>query len=141
MRFKRLKRRTSLERIQSDVALKIPLIDVMFNLLFFFLLTSNLVLQPGIKVNLPKAISSEVIRSENLIITLTGQDLLFLNDSPLTVQDLIPVIRQAAQNNKIVLLRADTNASLGRVVEIWDMCRESGIPQINIATNEKKGNL
>ena len=136
MRFTRLKRRTEIKKGQLDIA---PLIDVMFLLLIFFMLTSNFVVQPGIKVSLPKAISSEVIRSENLIVTLTGQDLLFLNDEPVTVQQLIPQIRQAAQENKTVLLKADTNASLGRIVEIWDMCREAGIPQINIATNQKVG--
>ena len=138
MRFKRLKRRTEIKKGTIDMA---PLIDVVFQLLIFFMLTSNFVLQPGIKVNLPKAISSEVIRSENLVVTLSGQDLLFLNDQPTTIQQLVPQIRQAAQDNKTVLLRADTSASLGRVVEIWDLCRESGIPQINIATNQKIGDL
>jgi len=138
MRFSRLKRRTEIKKGYIDMA---PLIDVVFQLLIFFMLTSNFVLQPGIKVNLPKAISSEVIRSENLVVTLSGQDLLFLNDQPTTIQLLVPQIRQAAQDNKTVLLRADTSASLGRVVEIWDLCRESGIPQINIATNQKIGDL
>ncbi len=136
MRFKRLKRRTEIKKGTIDMA---PLIDVVFQLLIFFMLTSNFVLQPGIKVSLPKAISSEVIRSENLIVTLSGQDLLFLNDQPTTIQQLMPQIRQAAQDNKTVLLRADTSSSLGRVVEIWDLCREFGIPQINIATNQKTG--
>ena len=139
MRFSsRLKRRSSIEKGQLDMA---PLIDVVFQLLIFFMLTSNFVLQPGIKVSLPKAISSEVIRSENLVVTLSGQDLLFLNDQPTTILQLVPEIRQAAQDNKTVLLRADASASLGRVVEIWDLCRESGIPQINIATNQKTGDL
>ena len=136
MRFERLKRRTEIKKGQLDIA---PLIDVMFLLLIFFMLTSNFVVQPGIKVNLPKAISSEVIRSENLIVTLTGQDLLFLNNQPITVRELVPQIQQAAQDNKTVLLKADTNASLGRIVEIWDMCRQYNIPQINIATNQKSG--
>ena len=136
MRFERLKRRTEIKKGQLDIA---PLVDVMFLLLIFFMLTSNFVVQPGIRVSLPKAVSSEVIRSENLVVTLTGQDLLFLNDQPITIQDLIPQIRQAALDNKTVLLKADTSASLGRVVEIWDMCRESGVPQINIATNQKVG--
>ena len=134
MRFERLKRRTEIKKGQLDIA---PLVDVMFLLLIFFMITSNFIVQPGIKVSLPKAISSEVIRSENLVVTLTGQDLLFLNDQPITVQDLLPQIRQAALDNKTVLLKADTSASLGRVVEIWDMCREAGVPQINIATNQK----
>ena len=137
MRFKRLKRRTSLQKGYLDVAMKIPLIDVMFNLLIFFMLTSNFVVQSGIKVHLPKAISSEVVRSENLVVTLTGQDLLFLNDQPVTINVLTDKIREAAQENKTLLLNADTHASLGRVVEIWDLCRQFGLPQINIATNQK----
>lgn len=138
MRFKRLKRRTEIKKGQLDMA---PLIDVVFQLLIFFMLTSNFVLQPGIKVSLPKAISSEVIRSENLVVTLTGQDLLFLNGEPITINDLTPRIREAAQENKTVLLKADTQASLGRVVEIWDLCRDQGVSQINIATNQKIGEL
>ena len=134
MRFERLKRRTEIKKGQLDIA---PLIDVVFLLLIFFMLTSNFVVQPGIKVSLPKAVSSEVIRRENLVVTLTGQDLMFLNDQPVTVQDLEPQIRQAAQDNKTVLLKADAGASLGRVVEIWDLCRQAGVPQINIATNQK----
>ena len=136
MRFKRLKRRTEIKKGQLDIA---PLIDVVFLLLIFFMLTSNYVLQPGIRVSLPKAISSEVINSENLVVTVTGQDLIFLNDQPVSIQDLKPQIRQAAQDSKTVLLKADTGSSLGRVVEIWDMCRDMGVPQINIATNQKIG--
>src|SRR5438128_4587003 len=103
MRFKRLKRRTSIVKGQLDMA---PLIDVMFNLLIFFMLTSNFVVQSGIKVHLPKAISSEVIRSENLVVTLTGQDLLFLNDQPITIDALSAKIREAAAGNRTLLLKA-----------------------------------
>ena len=134
MRFKRLARRTEIKKGQLDIA---PLIDVVFLLLIFFMLTSNFVLQPGIKVSLPKAVTGETLASENLAITLTGQDLLYVNDKPATIQQLIPQIRDAAVQKKQVLLRSDSRASLGRVVEIWDLCREAGVAQINIATNQK----
>ena len=134
MRFNRLKRRTQVEKGQLDMA---PMIDVVFLLLIFFMLTSNFVIQPGIKVSLPRAITSEVMSSENLVVTLTGQDLLFLNDKPITVNELVTQLKNAASENKSLLLRSDTSASLGRVVEIWDLCRELGISQINIATNQK----
>ncbi len=136
MRFKRLKRRTEIKKGQLDIA---PMIDIVFLLLIFFMLTSNFVFQPGIKVKLPKAVTSEVINSENVIITITGQDLLFLNERPITINDLMAELKEAARQNKSLLLKSDTSASLGRVVEIWDLCRELGIPQINIATNQKTG--
>lgn len=136
MRFIRLKRRTEIKKGQLDIA---PLVDVVFLLLIFFMLTSNFVLSTGVKVNLPKAITSEVVNHENIVVTVTGQDLLFLNEKPIELGDLIPQLRAAAKRNKFLLLKADTNASLGRVVEIWDLCRELGIAQINIATNQKQG--
>jgi len=117
--------------------MKVPLIDVMFNLLIFFMLTSNFVIQPGIKVHLPRAITSEVMSGENFVVTLTGQDLIFLNDKPITISELMAQLKEAASTNKSLLLKADTSASLGRVVEIWDLCRELGVSQINIATNQK----
>ena len=132
----RLKRRTEIKKGQLDIA---PLIDVVFLLLIFFMLTSNFVIQPGIKVSLPKAVTSEVLSSRNLLITLTGQDLLFLNEKPITVADLTTEIKIAAEENKTVLLKADSSSSLGRVVEIWDLCRDAGVSQINIATNQKAG--
>ncbi|MBI3252055.1 MAG: biopolymer transporter ExbD [Candidatus Omnitrophica bacterium] len=136
MRFKRLKRRTEIKKGQLDIA---PLIDVVFQLLIFFMLTSNFVFQPGIRVSLPRAVTSEVISSENLVVTVTGQDLLFLNDTPITVNELAMKLKEASDQNKSLLLKADTGASLGRVVEIWDLCRQEGIAQINIATNTKAG--
>lgn len=114
-----------------------PMIDVVFLLLIFFMLTSNFVFQPGIRVNLPKAVTSEVIASEQFVVTLTGQDLLFLNESPITIQELTEKLRSVAAHNGSLLLKADSSASLGRVVEIWDLCRDLGIPQINIASGQK----
>lgn len=140
MRFKRLKRRTSIVKGQLDIA---PMIDVMFNLLLFFMLTSNFVIQSGIKVSLPKAITSEALGggAENVVVSVTGQDLLFLDDKPVSINELMAQLKEAARRDKAVLLRADTKTSLGRVVEIWDLCREYGIPQINIATNEKAASI
>ena len=134
MKFSKLKRRTEVRKGQLDIA---PLIDVVFQLLIFFMLTSNFVIQPGIKVHLPKAITSEVMSGENFVVTLTGQDLLFLNEKPITINELVAKLKEAASSDKSLLLKADTSASLGRVVEIWDLCRELGVSQINIATNQK----
>src|SRR3990167_1866594 len=102
MRFERLKRRTSIRKGQLDIA---PLIDVVFLLLIFFMLTSNFVFQPGIKVSLPKAITSEVISSENIVVTVTGQDLLFLNEKPITIHDLTQRLKENTGEQKPLLLK------------------------------------
>jgi biopolymer transport protein ExbD len=119
---------------QIDIA---PLIDVVFQLLIFFMLTSSFIMQPGIKINLPKAVTSEVVKYENIEIIVSGENVTYFNSKVVTTTELNKLLKQAAKRDQSVLIKADRRASLGRVVEIWDMCRDSGIAQINIATNQE----
>jgi len=130
------KRRIELEHglRQIDIA---PLIDIVFQLLIFFMLTSSFVMQPGIKVNLPKAVTSEVVKYENIELVVSSENIVYLNGKVTTNAELKTLLKQAAGRNQPVLIKADRRAALGRVVEIWDMARDFGITQINIATNQE----
>lgn len=132
MRFKgRMELEHGLKQI--DIA---PLIDIVFQLLIFFMLTSTFVMQPGIKVNLPKVVTSEVVKYENIEILVTSENVAYLNGRVATANELKSVLKSAAGNKQAVLIKADKRASLGRVVDIWDMARDLGVIQINIATNQ-----
>lgn len=132
----RFKRHMELEHglRQIDIA---PLIDMVFQLLIFFMLTSTFVMQPGIEVNLPQAITSEVVRYENVEIVVSSENVTYLNGRVVTMQELKAFLKQVAKRKQSILIKSDRRASLGRVVEIWDMCRDLGIAQINIATNQE----
>jgi len=131
----KLKRRTFLEKGNLDIA---PLIDVIFLLLVFFMLTSSFIFQPGIKINLPKALTSEVIQRENLIIVIREDNALYINERMIDRDELSSRLKIAAGESKPILIKADRKASLGRVVEIWDLCRVEGVQKINIATTQKR---
>jgi len=131
----KLKRRIFLEKGRLDIA---PLIDVIFLLLIFFMLTSSFIFQPGIKINLPQAITSEVIHRENLIIIVTEDDSLYINERPIDQDELLSRLKIAAKESKPILIKADRRSSLGKVVEIWDLCRSEGVEKINIATSQKR---
>lgn len=132
MRFKRhMKLEHGLRQI--DIA---PLIDVVFLLLVFFMLTSSFVMQPGIKINLPKAVTSEVVKYENLELIVSSENITYLNGKVITITELKNLLIQAGKRGQSVLIKADKRASLGRVVEIWDLCRDLGVAQVNIATNQ-----
>ena len=111
-----------------------PLIDCVFNLLLFFMLTSSFIIQPGIRINLPKALTSETIHDTSLVVTVTEDNLIILNENAVTLEDLAVRFEKAAKNNVPLLIRADRKASLGKVVEIWDLCRDVGLTKVNIAT-------
>jgi len=129
----KFKRRVSLEKGHLDIA---PLIDIVFLLLIFFMLTSSFIFQPGIKVNLPKAITSEVIHRENLILVIDRNDNIRLNERTVNDAELKSRLSLASQQDRPVLIKADRTVSLGQVVRIWDLCRQENIKRINIATTQ-----
>ena len=131
----KFKRRVFLETGHLDIA---PLIDIVFLLLIFFMLTSSFIFQPGIKINLPKALTSEVIQRENLIIIITADDSIYINERRIDREELSSRLGIAAKEEKPILIKADRKASLGKVVEIWDLCRSEGVQKINIATTQKR---
>ena len=133
MRFKgRMELEHGLKQI--DIA---PLIDIVFQLLIFFMLTSSFIMQPGIKVNLPKAVTSEIVKSENIGIMITSENVVYLNGRVVNMQELKAVLKIAGKKDQTILIKADKRASLGRIVEVWDLARDMGVTQVNIATNEE----
>lgn len=133
----RFRRHFEWERGQKGIDIT-PLVDVIFQLLIFFLLTSSFVItQTGIKVNLPKAITSEVLREETVVITINKNDLCFINEKAVTVNELKTFLEKLPKKSNI-LIKADKKSSLGKIVEIWDICREKGIERLNIATIQEE---
>ncbi|HBR15462.1 MAG TPA: hypothetical protein DD723_07970 [Candidatus Omnitrophica bacterium] len=131
----KFKRHSKLEHglQQIDIA---PLIDVMFLLLIFFMLSSSFTFQSGINVKLPKAVTSDVIKEENLIVTITSEDVLYLNGKISTLKELTKELSEPSNKERLLLIKADRRASVGRIVDVWDLCRNLGIERINIATNQ-----
>lgn len=113
-----------------------PIINVFFLLFIFFMFTSSFIFQPGIKVVLPKAVTGEVIQEESIVLIITGDDKLYMNEREVSEEELLSRLKIMAKNKTALLIKADSKASLGRVVGIWDMCRREGVSQANIATSE-----
>ena len=127
----RFKRRLKVEKGLVDMT---PLINVFFLLFVFFMFTSSFIFQPGIKVNLPKAVTSEVVQEESVVIIITKDDLVYLNDRQITEDELRSKLKIIAKEKASLLIKADSRATLGKVVGIWDTCRKEGVSQVNIAT-------
>lgn len=121
--------------VDMDIA---PLIDIVFQQLIFFMLTSAFVFQPGVKVHLPKSVTSDVAQRENLVITIEKGGTLSLGSRIVTLQELRSTLSDRGFRDHPILIRADRQTSMGRVVEVWDLCRWLGIEQVNIATSARQ---
>ncbi|OGX24310.1 MAG: hypothetical protein A3J51_05285 [Omnitrophica WOR_2 bacterium RIFCSPHIGHO2_02_FULL_45_21] len=129
----RFKRNVELEHGLRQIDIT-PLIDMVFQLLIFFMLTSSFIMYSGIKVNLPKAVTAEPAREENLVIAISRENVLYLDKKVITNRELKGIFSRAKKDNIPVLIMADQYASMGRVVEVWDMARDQGVEEVNIAT-------
>lgn len=131
----RFRKHLEIERGQKEINIT-PLVDMVFLLLIFFMLTSSFIVLPGIKINLPKAVTSEIVSEKNVIITVSADNVTYLNEKPITLEELTGYLRDmvAAGEEKPLLIKADKDTPLGTIVAVWDICRDVGISQINIAT-------
>ncbi len=116
--------------VPVDIA---PLIDVVFLLLLFFMLTSSFVLYPGIRVTLPKAKTSKTLSVSNLVITLTKDHVIYWDEQVVTLKELRRALQQAG-GEKPVLIRSDRHAYVNKLIQLWDLCRDAGYHEVHIAT-------
>jgi len=119
----------------------IPMIDTMFFLLVFFMIaTLAMTLQRGMPVNLPTANSTTDTVKEQVSLTLTKDGILYYNKEPIALHELemrLSAVRQADPDPTVVI-NADEQISHGRVIEVMDHVRLSGISNMAIATKPKR---
>lgn len=132
MRFRRPARRES--ELDST-----PLVDVMFNLIIFFLLSSSFIMQPGIQIKLPQARTSEVQPSRDIFILIDSRERVFLNDRGVKMAELAERLRGLIKEgrSKTVIIKADEVVRHGRVVEAMDIAKQVGVERLIIATQPR----
>lgn len=129
MRFrKHLKEECGLK--QFDIA---PLIDVVFILLVFFMLTSHFIVRPGIKVDLPTAKTASGVTAKQLIVTINAEEMLYLNGEVISLADLKSHFEQNKSSLDSVYIKVDKAAGFGRAIAVWDLCKQAGLSHVNIA--------
>jgi len=110
----------------------VPLIDCVFLLLIFFMLTSNFVVIPGVNVNLPKVLTHESVDARTLTVTISSEDIIYVEDKAYALGDIEDFIKQEKFNS--IFIKADRDASFGIFAKIYDICKRLGITKISYAT-------
>jgi len=113
-----------------------PLVDVILQQLIFFMLTSSFIMQPGIRINLPQATTSETITEKEVLVSITKEGAIFYRDTPLTMEQLEKVLQDLVARNKdrVLIIKGDRKAEHGIVVGVMDIARRTGISKIVIGT-------
>ncbi|MBI1883418.1 MAG: biopolymer transporter ExbD [Chlamydiae bacterium] len=131
----RFKTNLKVEKGRLDMT---PLIDVVFQLIIFFMLSSSFVLQPGIKVELPSVKLPGSEKPSGLSVVVRRDGKIFFEDREIKLKDLSQRLREVPSKD-LLIIKADEKAEHGTVVQVMSEAKESGISRIAIATKPKWG--
>ena len=112
------------------------LTDVVLQLLIFFLLSSAYVIQSGVKVQLPRAESSERDTKSQIVVSIDVEGRFYLNTHPVQPEALTAGVRALLRENRenVVVLQADKAVTLQKAVEAMDLVKAAGATRFLIAT-------
>ncbi len=131
MAFRPTRHRTALSEINVT-----PLVDVMLVLLIIFMVTAPL-LQQGVDVNLPKAKGKDLPPEERITIVIKKGGVIYMNDNPVSMNDVVKKLSAISKLNPNVFLKADKDVPYGMVVEVMGEIKEAGIEKLGMITEPK----
>ncbi len=119
-----------------------PMIDVVFQLLIFFMVTAVFAITPGLDIKLPEAEEAQAPEKENLFIVVDQDGNMKLNHQSVTfanLKDKLQEKRNLLDNTTLIIIQGDERSTHGQIVQIMDIARQVGIIDQVIATEPNRG--
>ena len=113
-----------------------PLVDVVLLQLIYFMLTSSFIMQPGIKIKLPTATTTEKIEKREIFVSVSKEGIIFFKERCVSIDELEKLLlkERKKNGNLIIVIKGDREAKHGDIVKVMDIARKTGIEKIAIAT-------
>ena len=125
---------------KKPVFMIIPMIDIIFFLLVFFMMNSlQTVAQKALAVQLPQAQSASAPAQMPIIMTLDEEGHITIDNKPVSIQESSDIMKRHMQENAnaAVVLQADKRTAHGQVVVVMDMLKQAGVKRLSIAAEQK----
>jgi biopolymer transport protein ExbD len=117
-----------------------PLMDCVFILLIFFIVTTTFVEEPGIEVDKPQAVSGMRLEKSSILIALTSKGEVVYGGREIGVSGVQPLVKRVLQKEQIpVIIQADAAAQSSLLVRVIDEAKLAGAAKVSIATKRTKG--
>ena len=131
-----MRRRQNRRKSESEVNLT-PMLDVVFIMLIFFIVTASFVKESGIEISRPGA--STAVRKEkgNILIAISANDQIWMNRRQVDPRALRANIERAHAENPqgAVVIQADKAAKTGLLVQVMDAARSAGVKDVSLAAD------
>lgn len=133
-----MKNRNSLSTTEPELSeINIsPMIDMVFILLIFFIVTTVFVEEPGVEINKPPAIMAKDLEKNSILIAVTSTNQIIYGGREVGVAGIRPIVKRLNQkgDNMPVILQVDESSSAGLVVRAIDEAKLGGAEKVSIST-------
>ncbi|MEE4303236.1 MAG: biopolymer transporter ExbD [Wenzhouxiangella sp.] len=118
-----------------------PMLDIVFIMLIFFIVTTSFIRETGVEVNKPTALTAEPRPQGNVLIAIRENDEIWMNKQQVEIHQVRPEVERAKAENpeSAVVLIADQGARTGMLVEVMDQVQAAGINRISISAEPEGG--
>ncbi len=117
-----------------------PLMDCVFILLIFFIVTTTFVEETGVEVDKPQAASSVRLEKTSILIALTAKGEVVYGGREIGVSGIQPLVKRMLQKEDVpVIIQADQTVRSGLLVRAIDEAKLAGAVKVSVATRENKG--
>ena len=126
------------EEEESEINIT-PMMDIVFIMLIFFIVTTSFIKETGINPNRPEAETATRAEQGNILIAISPSDQIWMNKRPIELEAVKIMIEAAHAENpeSSVVIVADELASTGLVLDVMDQIRSSGISKISLSARKK----
>ena len=123
---------------ESEINLT-PMLDVVFIMLIFFIVTANLIKEPGLEINRPDSDTAETQENAAILIAVGSNDEVWMDGRRIDVRQVkANVVKMLADNPKgSVVIQADEQAVADTIIKVMDGAREAGVNAISLASEPK----
>lgn len=129
---------------KKDVNL-VPMIDIVFQLVIYFMVSTTILVTPGIPIVYPESTSSELVAMTKLVVTVISEDELYLNKQQYNLSELRNVFFSFTEkddfNISTVVIEGDEKVTYSLMLHVLDILRDNGIKGVNFKTRQSDENL
>ena len=129
-----MRRRLSREEDESDINMT-PMLDIVFIMLIFFIVTASFVKEAGIDINKPGALNAKTKGKATIFIAITENGQVWIDKRQVDVRAVSANIERLLAENPqgSVIIQADENSKNGLLVKVMDQAKSAGVKNVSIA--------
>ncbi|MBT8148705.1 MAG: biopolymer transporter ExbD [Gammaproteobacteria bacterium] len=116
-----------------------PMLDVVFIMLIFFIVTAVFIKEPGVTVKRPTTLEREAIKNQSVLVAINEKNEIWIDRKKVDERSVKSVIERIAADNPLgaLVIQADGASNAGTYALVWDAAKAAGVADIAIATDEK----